>query len=155
MFEWKVEEMRLMNTTKNLKGIYPFEDEVSREDKIAFVDLLQDGKLSYIIAMIQKFETEKDSLPKDKWGHVKTVSLKAWLKRNDIGYSRPIFNQDYFHGFFSLLGTERNIQSNSMNIKGNYYDPYDDLVDSIFHKQLVKCEKQEKEYFLEHDEFSI
>ena len=100
MFNWKVEEMKLMNSKKNFNGAYFLEDEVSREDKIAFVDSMQDGKLSYIIAMIRKFESERDSMPKSQWGKVKTVSLKAWLKRNDTGYTRPIFNNDYYHGKF-------------------------------------------------------
>ena len=155
MFNWKVEEMKLMNSKKNFNGAYFLEDEVSREDKIAFVDSMQDGKLSYIIAMIQKFESERDSMPKDQWGKVKTVSLKAWLKRNDTGYKRPIFNNDYYYGKFYLIGVERFISSNPMNSKGNYYDIYEDLVDEVFYRQLCRCEKLEKEYFLAHDEYSI
>lgn len=155
MFEWKVEEMKLMNSQNKFSGIFNCEYEVSREDKIAFVDSMNDGKLSYIIEMIQKFEEVKDSMPKDQWGHVKTVSLKAWLKRNDTKYNRPIFNNDYYHGKFYLLRVERFIDLNPLNEKGSCYEHYADLVDEVFHRQLIDCCLLEKKYFREHDEYSI
>lgn len=155
MFEWKVEDMVLLNQKGGLilgrEKIYDCEHKVSREDKIAFVDSLQDGKLSYLLSLIEKFETDKDSLPKDDWNHVKTVSLKAWINRNDKKYSRPIIDNWYHYGSYNLLGTTRWILSNS---KGQY-DTYDDLVDEVFHRQLKKCEEKERSYFLEHDEYSI
>ena len=155
MFEWKVEDMVLLNQKGGLvlgrEKIYDCEHKVSREDKIAFVDSLQDGKLSYLLSLIEKFETDKDSLPKDDWNHVKTVSLKAWINRNDKKYSRPIIDNWYHYGSYNLLGTTRWISSNS---KGQY-DTYDDLVDEVFHRQLKKCEEKERSYFLEHDEYSI
>lgn len=53
MFEWKIEELKLYHQ----KGvIYDCEHTVSREDKIAFVDGLQDGKLSYILNLFEKFK---------------------------------------------------------------------------------------------------
>lgn len=81
---------------------------VSREDKIAFIDGLKDGKLSYILNLFEKFKEDEESLPKDKWGDVKSA-----------------------------------------------YDTYDDYVDEVFHRQLKECENKEREYFLEHDEYSI
>ena len=155
MFEWKVEEMKLMNSQNNISGIFNCEYEVSREDKIDFVDSMQDGKLSYIIGMIRNFEEIKDTLPKDQYGKVKTVSLKAWLRKNDTFYNRPIFNNDFYHGKFYLLGMERFIDSNPLNTKGSYYDHYADLVDEVFHRQLIECRSLEKKYFREHDEYSI
>ncbi len=155
MFEWKVEDMLLLNQKGGLflgkEKIYDCEHKVSREDKIAFVDSLQDGKLSYILSLIKKFETDKDSLPKDSWGNVKTVSLKAWIKRNDLKYERPIIDNYYRYGKFYILGCERWVTN---NLKG-HYDTYEDLVDEVFHCQLKKCEEIEKNYFLEHDEYSI
>jgi len=111
MFEWKVEDMVLMNNNHMDVGvkIYDCEAEVSREDKIAFVDSMTDGKLSYIL---------------DNW---------------------------YHYGIFNFLGCERNIQ---LNCKGTY-DTYEDMADEVFHRQLLKCEEQERKYFLEHDEYSI
>ena len=155
MFEWKIEDMALLND-KNVislskEKIYHCEPKVSREDKIAFVDSMQDGKLSYLLSLIAKFNDEKESLPKDNWGNIKTVSLKAWIKRNDKKYGRPIIDDWYHYGKYRILGSERYITN---DYKGTY-DTYNDLVDEAFHRQLKECERKEKEYFLEHDEYSI
>ena len=60
MFEWKVEDMALMNQKSGLflgkEKIYNCESKVSREDKIAFVDSFQDGKLSYYILWINSMK---------------------------------------------------------------------------------------------------
>lgn len=155
MFEWKVEDMALLNEKSNIylgkEKIYSCENKTSREDKIAFVDSLQDGKLSYILNLINKFNKDKEKLPKTL-GNVKTVSLKAWIKRND---PRKLI-RDYSCGFtrmgsFYFLSCERNI---TYLHKGNY-DTYEDLVDEIFHRLLRICEKEEKAYFLANDEYSV
>ena len=68
MFEWKVEDMALLNQKGGVfigkEKIYDCESNVSREDKIAFVDSLQDGKLSYLLYLIDKFNEDYDSLTK-------------------------------------------------------------------------------------------
>ncbi len=159
MFEWKVEDMVLLNQKGGIfrgrEKIYNCENETSREDKIAFVDSMQDGKLSYLLSLIDKFNQDYDSLPKQKTyldhEEVKTVSLKAWIKRNDTKYGRPLIDDNYKYGEYYILGTRRYITS---NIKDTY-DTYEDLVDEVFHRQLKKCEQEEKKYFLEHDEYSI
>lgn len=155
MFEWKVENMALLNQTSELffgkEKIYDCENKVSREDKIAFVDSLQDGKLSYLLKLIGKFNQDKENLPKDQWNNIKTVSLKAWIKKNDTKYNRPIIDNDYRYGRYYILGMKRSITYDS---KGNR-DTYEDLVDELFHRQLKKCEDEERKYFLKHDEYSI
>ncbi len=161
MFEWKAEEMVLMNNHADVYNgrykttVYTCEGSVSREDKIAFVDRMTDGKLSYLLSLIEKFNADKDSLPKkdSMFGEpeVKTTSLKAWVKRNDTKYPQNVIDDWYNYGKYNLLGCERNIQSNT---KGTY-DYYDDLVDEIFHRQLIECEREEQKYFHEHDEYSI
>lgn len=152
MFEWKVEDMVLLNQKGGVflgkEKIYDCESKVSREDKIAFVDSLQDGKLSYILALAEKFNEERETMPKDQWGNVKTVSLKAWIKRND---DRKLLDDNYRYGDIRFIGG-RNI--GSISLKGGY-DTYEDYVDEIFHRQLRECEKEEKRYFLEHDEYSV
>lgn len=154
MFEWKVEDMVLSNEDSKLfvgckEKLYRCEPKVSREDKIAFVDSMQDGKLSYILELADKFEKDKETLPKDKWGHVKTVSLKAWLKRND---TRKIVDDKFHYGEIYFLHCSRYIYC--LN-KRQGYGIYEDYVNEVFHKQLQKCEAMEKQYFLEHDEYSI
>lgn len=157
MFEWKVENMFLMNNSYLIdrEKRYNCMNEVSREDKIAFVDSMTDEKLSYILSLLEKFQEDKDSLPKKTsvFGNesVKTVSLKAWIKRNDTKYSRPVIDDWYHYGMFNILGSDRSIQTNR---KGTY-DTYEDLVDEAFYRQLKKCEEEEKKYFLEHDEYSV
>lgn len=161
MFEWKVEEMALMNNHADVYGgrykttLYACEDSISREDKIAFVDSMTDGKLSYLLSLIEKFNADKDNLPKKDgmFGEpeVKTTSLKAWIKRNDTKYPQNIIDDWYKYGKYNLLGCERNIQSNARGT----YDYYEDLVDELFHRQLIKCEEEEQKYFHDHDEYSI
>lgn len=152
MFIWNVEDMKLLNQKGgiiiNKEKIYDCENETSREDKIEFVDKMQDGKLSYILKLAEKFENDKENMPKDSWDDIKTVSLKAWIKRND---NRNLIDIIYGYGDISFL-TGRNIKR--VNQKGAY-DTYDDYVDEVFHRQLKKCEQMEHEYFLEHDEYSI
>lgn len=153
--EWKVEELKLYNQKGGLfigkEKIYDCESKVTREEKIAFIDNLIDGKLSYLLDLIDKFNKDKENLPKDNWGEVKTVSLKAWINRNDKRYERKIIDNTYTIGEYRLLGCKRNINS---DYKGTY-DTYDDLIDELFHRQLEECERVEKKWFLEHDEYSI
>ena len=156
MFNWKIEDMILYNqkggTILGKEKIYDCEHKVSREDKIAFVDSQQDGRLSYLLSLIEKFNNEMDSMPRDQWDNIKTVSLKAWIKRNDTKYApRTLIDSDYHYGKYNLLGTERYIGSER---KGTY-DTYEDFVDEMFHRQLKECEREEQKYFLEHDEYSI
>lgn len=163
MFEWKVEEMALMNSKKSeylgyRKGnatLFDCESSLSREDKIFFIDSMQDGKMSYLLSLIEKFNADKENLPKKEsmFGEpeVKTTSLKAWIKRNDTKYSQKMIDDWYKYGKYNLLGCERNIQSNR---KGDY-DYYEDLVDEVFRRQLIECENAERKYFREHDKYSI
>lgn len=161
MFEWKVEEMALMNNHADVyngrykTNVYICENSVSMEDKIAFVDRMTDGKLSYLLSLIEKFNADKENLPKkdSMFGiqEVKTTSLKAWIKRNDTKYPQNVIDDWYNYGKYNLLGCERNIQSNT---KGTY-DYYDDLVDEVFRRQLIECEREERKYFHDHDEYSI
>lgn len=156
MFEWNVEDMKLLNQKGNQKGniligqekIYNEESMTSREDKIAFVDKMQDGKLSYILNLVEKFEKDKENMPTDAYGYVKTVSLKAWLKRND---NKNLIDRSYEYG--SIRGfCGRNIQCINRKDK---FDSYDSYVDELFHRQLKECERLEHNYFSEHDEYSI
>lgn len=153
MFEWKVEDMVLMNEKDEIfigkEKIYKCEQELSREDKIIFIDSMQENTFSYLLSLIEKFNEEKDKLPKDNWGSVKTISLKAWIKRND---TNKLVDDWYRYGTFDILGVRRSL--NCPNEK-RYYDTYEDLVDEVFHHQLKICEEKERKYFSLHDEYSI
>ena len=153
MFTWKVEDMVLTNEKGRMfignRRVYRAEHTTSREDKIAFVDSMSDGTLSYLLNLLEKFKQDKPTMPKDNFGHVKSQSLKAWLDRNDM--SGIIYNATSHLGRYNLLGSRRYIQCDR---KGDF-DLYDDVVDEAFHRQLKRCEDQEREYFLKHDEYSI
>ena len=153
MFEWKVEDMALLNqkggTIINDELIYNCEYKTTREDKIDFVDSMQSGKLSYLLNLAEKFEKEKSDLPVDKYGDIKTVSFKAWIKRNDT--RGAVDNSTYRRGCINLF-MNRKIQN--INQKGPY-DVYSDYIDECFHRQLNNCKREEKAYFLAHDEYSI
>jgi len=155
MFEWKLEEMKLLNEKGGIffggEKIYNCEHTVSREDKIAFVDKMQDGKLSYLLSLIDKFNEDLPRLCKDRYGYVKSTSLIAWIKRNDIEKKYKVIDYQFNYGQYRLLGIQRFITRN----RRTPYDTYDDLVDEAFHRQLKECKKEEYRYFLEHDEYSI
>ena len=137
MFKWNVEDMELMNSHKVVvyngckNPIYAIERDVSREDKIAFVDSMNDGKLSYLLELQEKFD-------------------------NDTKYARPIIDDGYHYGEYRLCGVTRTalhfIQSKDFY---RDYDTYSDFVDECFHRQLILCEDMERKYFREHDEYSI
>jgi hypothetical protein len=150
--KWNVEEMKLMNRKGGIRinssKIYD-EESIGKQEKIDFVDSMQDGKLSYILTLFKKFNEDKKTMPKnDNWGDVKTVSLKAWLKRND---ERELFDNWFRYGKISLLSCEVFIQRQ----KVTRYNTYEDFTDEVFHKQMIECENLERKYFREHDEYSI
>ena len=74
MFEWIVEDMVLLNQKGGVflckEKIYDCEHKVSREDKIAFEDSFQEGKLSYLLELIEKFNADKETMPKDQWDNI-------------------------------------------------------------------------------------
>lgn len=146
MFTWKMEELKLYKECegKPKSHIFKCEAETSREDKIAFVDSLTGGQLSYVLELIDKLKRDKDTLALDQWGDIKTVSLIAWIKRNDTKYGNPIVSTYCTYGMAKVLGIGRYIQNDD-----------NDYVDKVFHAALVDCVEKEKGYFLAHDEYSI
>ena len=158
MFKWDVKEMALLKEFKENNGkardyIFKCESELSREEKIAFVDERYDGKLSYILGLVDKFNAEKDGLPKDSWGNIKTVSLKAWINRNDTKHVKSDYRRiidDYGKVYF--VNCNRWIK---YNMGKTFYDTHEDYVDEIFHRVLYLLKDEEKKYFEKHDEYEI
>lgn len=166
-YKWNVEDMQLMNEKCNvfigIEKIYDDENKLSREEKIEFLDKMNDDKISYMLKLADKFQEDKDKLSKDKYGYCKDASLRAWLKKND--YRDIVDTSKTFIGSITLVDYDsfgygrRNIQN--INLKATR-DSYEDFVDELFHRQLKECEKQEKQYFNkyyyykhEHDEYRI
>ena len=119
--------------------------ELTEEGKEKFKEVLE-----YDVALYEEYTYAivkcSDEEPKIKW----ITNLIGWLKRNqalkliDITYD---YGKVYFLPFL-----ERNIQY--LNNKGQF-DYFSDYVDEVFHRQLLQCEKKERQWFLEHDEYSI
>lgn len=152
MFEWKAEEGKLLKepirTWGEFKGTFELEHSVSREDKIEFIDRMTDGNMSYLINLYEKYKADEKSLPKEKYGGVKTVSLVAWLKRNDP--KGECTRTSYGLGEINVLGRQlRNFEHKTA------YSIYDNGVDEYFHKILQKCLVEEKQYVRSHDEYFI
>lgn len=146
--EWKVEEMKLMNQEKcplTGKKVYN-EESLPKEEKIEFLDKIYEGKISQMIDLVERFEKDRDVLPKDNYGYVKTVSLKAWIKRNDKN------NLTKTHRLGEFRIGDRNITYFN---SGNSYDRYSNAIDQMFYNELRNLEYKEKRYFLSTDKYSV
>lgn len=166
-YKWNVEDMQLMDEKCNvfigIEKIYDAENKLSREEKIEFLDKMNDDKISYMLKLADKFQEDKDKLSKDEYGFYKNTSLRAWLKKNDyreiVDTSKPYIGSITLVGYDSFGCGRRNIQNINLQARD---DCRKDFVDELFHRQLKECEKQEKQYFNkyyyykhEHDEYRI
>lgn len=156
MFEYNVEELRLINEKPDkITKKFSFEDNVSRKDKIAFIDERTDGAMTYILKLSKKFKEEKDSLPKDSWGSINTNSLKGWIRRND---ERGLVDNSYKIGHINFPISKRLHCNNRViaNIDGrSAYDTFKDFVDEMFHRTLAELRVEEEKYFRSKDEYSM
>lgn len=149
-FTWKVEDLALMNEKSKFyignEKIYKVEDELTKQEKIEFLDSMNDGLTSYILNLADKLEEDKENgiIKKDIHGEMQTISYIAWINRNDI--RNCIGNSTYNRGITNFSPC-RNI--NRLKII------HPDYVDEAFHLQLQDLEKQEKQYFRQHDEYEI
>lgn len=155
--EWNVEEQILKNsqyTSSNGRysfNEYPWESEFSTEDKIEFIDKYANpsGLASYLINLVDCLKAERDKMPLDNWGNIKTVSLKAWIKRND---SKEILDNSWRYGHIVTKYLDRYIQT--IDRKGTY-DKYENFIDQMFYKLLSELCLKEEQWFKAHDEYSI
>lgn len=157
-FEWKVENMALMNEKSNIyicnEKIYKAENELTREEKIEFLDSMNDGLTSYILNLADKLKEDKANgvIKKDIYGEMKAISYIAWINRNDT--RNCIGNSTYNRGEIRFSPC-RNINMLNTNISMFRDSTYTDYVDEAFHLQLKELETQEKQYFRKHDEYEI
>ena len=144
MYNWKIEECKLMNENINKRTeLYNCEYSLTPEEKIAFIDSMNEGKLSYFLELKQNLIKDKKMgiLKIDDFGNIKTNSLKAWIIRND---TKNIIDKTFNIGYFSLLEFKFKLNT----------EPNLDIC-KLFHKQLEYCESMERKWFKEHDEYSI
>lgn len=161
---YQIEEMKLLNMKKvsihvsnprlrdGLK-IYEIENILSEDEKLAFIDDMRDGVGTYMVKLLTKWEEEKDSLPSTH-GKPKTVSHKAWLKRND---TRKMFSEFSIDTYY-LFGTEFKNMSLICPKAGYNYDMEHTgkpIVHQWFHDLCKELEKMERKYFQENDPTQI
>ena len=98
---------------------------------------------SYMLALIKKYNEEKDSLKKNSWGGVKENSLKAWLRKNDL---QGMVDVNYEPGRYRIAGYKE------YRLDGSYTNS---LVDSWFTNLLYELENKERNYFLDTDPIAL
>jgi len=140
--------------TDGLK-IYAIEKELSLEDKIKIIDMFENNTATYMLDIIIKWENEKDSLPKDRWDNPKTVSVKAWIKRND---PRKIIDTEFKIGKYHLF--KRRFESLNIKCPSTEYEysmeyTGEHIVNQWFHELCVMLYKVESNWFEENDSLQI
>lgn len=155
---YKVENMVIMNMKKHSSFSrtkyeiesrikYEVEDTLTIDEKIEFIDEIKHGIGSYLLELIEKWELENESLPHDSHGRPKTVSKKAWLKRND---NEEVIDRDFKIGSYYLFGTSYDdIFLNCSNSE------YTHIVHKWFHDLLCELERNEIKHFKNNDSFHI
>lgn len=166
--EYKIEDLKFYNEKNNCYShndkrlgnhyIYNCENEMTQEEKIAFIDehYERDGRkgyATYILGIIDKYLAEKYSIPKDSYGCVKKASLKAWLKRND---PRHVIDDHCHYGAYYFIGrgysdfaTKTPRPAWTSNVP--YYNEDGRLVDLWFHDLLNDFYEKEKTFFEDHN----
>lgn len=161
---YRVEDLKFFNMKKvsvykpnpryrNGLKVFEIETEMSIEDKIAFIDEIKDGTATYLLNILKKWEAEKDALPKDQYGNPKTVSKKAWIKRND---KRKIIDTEYKVGTYHLFSNYyREMSTTCPTTEYGYSLEYtgEHIVHQWFHDLCYELYSEEKKYFKEHDPF--
>lgn len=162
MKNYILEDMAILNMKRVHKQefnsqspyIYEIEKEMTIEEKIEFIDKHRDGVASYMLDLFEKWENEKDSLSKDKYGHIRTVSKKAWIKRNDPRKILSEFDLGTYYLFrqrFSSFGTVCPVERHGRDMvyTGSH------IVEQWFHNLLDELFYQEKKHFEDTDPYMI
>lgn len=118
------------------------EDTISREEKIQTIDDYTGGKMSRLLNVIDAFEKEKNSFPKDSFGYIKPSSLNEWLRRHPC--------DTISDGEIYILDLSRSLDEYDRTRTG--FEIYDDIVDEVFHHLLYRMEQEEQEYYYKNDE---
>ena len=144
------------------KAPYQYGQDFSREEKISFIDeylpLTYKGRqqsdrfgknpMTYLLDLYAKYNAEKDSLPKAKYGGINTNSLKAWLRKNDPRGLHSTYHVGQVY-FLTDLYIGRN------TIWDERYNTSVDIVDHIFQIVLNQLAQAEHEAFTQEDPLSV
>lgn len=155
-FTWRVENLALMNEKSNSyignEKIYKAENELTRQEKIDFLDSMNDGLTSYILSLSDKFREDMENgvIRKNKDGQINPISFAAWINKNDT--RNCVENSTYDRGRVNFP-PYRNIKKLDKVLGANSVSS--DYVNDAFHIKLKDLERQEKQYFREHDKTEI
>ena len=170
---YDLKEMMLLNMSRRncvleeerpvtrIYEIYEIEDKLSVAEKIKFIDEIEDNIASYLLNIFEKWEKENPSLKRDVFGDIKTVSKKAWIKRND---SRCIIDTELDLGSYNLFGTKYETMSRicprtSRSYKKRYTESMiytgKNVVHQWFHDLCDKLCDEERKYFEAIDPIAI
>lgn len=146
-----------MNRSISFGDYKPFsiENKLSKEEKIEIIDKYSDGLATYMLTIINKWNDEKDSLPKDSWGYPKTISKKAWIKRND---QKKIIDNEYRIGDYWMFGSkfkDLSIQCPTTEYGRNMEHTGQHVVNQWFYDFCYKQLQEEQKWFKEHDSKQI
>lgn len=164
--KFNAEELKFTNMKKQnvYKGrpnskdgfeIFEIENEITIEEKIIIIDKFRDNVATYLLDIINKWNEEKDSLPQGSYGSPKTISKKAWIKRND---TKNKIDSDYKLGEYYLFGIK--FKSLSLECPTTEYG-YDltytgeHIVNQWFHGLCWDFMKDEQKWFKENDPLQI
>lgn len=159
---YDINEMRFFKQTINKnKKAFKFAEETSmtREEKIAFLDEMSDGIVSYILDLGNKYQQAIDSneIKKDSWGYPKMNSLNAWLKRNDskkICYNDGDILANRHNSTYNCMADTPMRNITRINQKGTWESgDYDDIVEAYFAKVIRKLAVIERENALKDSEY--
>lgn len=157
MFNWNVEEMKLLNMSRVGEGYdkaFACESEVSIEDKFEFVDRMQGGNLSYIVGLHKDYQEAIPSMKKDTKGNPTNYAKRAWVRENDVrGILCRTTDTYNDYGDFNILGCWVNLYA-FPNRKGEVSLRFKDdtsFINDLFHKQLEKCKDMEYNLFHSQD----
>jgi hypothetical protein len=134
---------------------FPIESELTNEEKIEIMDKYSNGLVSYMISIINKWNEEKDSLPKDQWDSPKTVSEKAWIKRND---TRKIVDDDYKIGSYHMFGikfTRLDLICPNTEYGHNMGYTGQNIINQWFYDFCYKQLQEEEKWFKDNDPLQI
>lgn len=158
MFRWNKEELRFKNIKAEpfgtlRKAFEDFATSVSYQDKFEFLDMGHDYKLTEIKRIVDLYRASRDDLKYDSYGSVKTVSLKAWIKRNDTTH---IFDIEYSVGRTKGFYPAAYLQDLALvnDIKG-VGDRFENWVNNLFVETCYKLRTEEINYFNATDPYEV
>lgn len=153
LVNWEVSEGFVRGLERKDNGGYAITDVLPVEDKVRVIDARHDGKMSYILELIEKFKAEYKSIKTvycepdfmipNSLPRFNTNSLKAWLRKNDtknITYNKGNFH--FYDRYFNIVdysGLHRDFLTPSV------------IVDYTFESLLSELYKKETHFYLHHN----